>query len=146
MALTPEEKVRRKEVQNARDRAHRARKKERDAVEKRLEAEHKASNATRRFDTACAARDQADEDLKAALDEIDEQIKALVLKKEEVRQQFAPRRQAALVEINEAWKAMDAERRSIELRLDEMFPDLAGDALWSAFCWGAKCKKLEGAK
>lgn len=147
MALTPEEKARRKEAQKARDRAYRARRKERDEAKERMEAELQAAEETRRFNDACAAADQLDADLNSTLADIDEQIRALVLKKETVRQQFAPRREAARAERDVAWKEMDAKRRSIDVRLNEMFPDFVGPSyIWSAPTWDARRKALEGAK
>lgn len=134
MALTDEEKAKRKAAQKARDAAWRARRKLRDAREAELRrGEYERLGMlvveAREEETARIADLYAWERAWAA------ELDALRAQHQILRQ----RQEAAIAERRQTTSTLCAQRNAEEERLrrqiETEFPDLRGDARWSATCW-----------
>lgn len=134
MALTAEEKEQRRIARNARDRAHNARRRERQILEdagkaeilERLSPEITAADAAE--NVMFSERQRALEDIDRTISALQEQKKVL---QEDYHDRLAPLRDAT----REAWQRKTEAERELQKALDDQFPDLKGAASYSAACW-----------
>jgi hypothetical protein len=134
MALTEEEKERRRLATNARNRAYHARYSQRRAAE---EVGLKEINS--RFDpdieAASAAEDSLRKERDAALTDVDKRISELEDAKKAIQADFADRYNVLRKKMAAIVNLRNEEQRLLETSLDARFPDLVGAARWSAACW-----------
>lgn len=134
MALSPEEKERRKIATNARNRAHAARGRERRAVEDagKKKIEEQFNPAIRE----CEIKENAIlSDRSRELAVIAEEIAALTAKREIISGRFFKQISEARKSADSVYTLRNAAMKELEAQLDKDFPDLTGPALYSAACW-----------
>lgn len=135
MALSAEEKERRKAERRTRDAAHRKRRKLRDAAEQAGLAEIDATGLLERMKAAHKASEMIMENRRAAFRDaarkIDEIRAELAVTEAALDVEYAAFR---AVEIS-LWAEKNAAEKALDARLDHQFPDLVGSAKWSAACW-----------
>ncbi len=137
MALTAAQKETNRLNRNARDRAWRARRKERDAleqaglaaIEERLAPEIAAANAM-----ADAAERKCNEGIAARRAEIARLEDELQAFTEQARAEW----HAAREPVQDLYSQKRAAESKLEKDLDSKFPDLVGAARWSAAMWKAQ--------
>ena len=132
--LTPEQKAQRREESLARQRAWRARCKERADALKAGEQE-----LEQRFGPTLQAILDEQNALFAEWQEQDrrhqqEQAELRARQDQEIEAMRA-RREAMREKTDPVWKKKREAHRQLNLRLAERFPDLEGNARWSSVCW-----------
>lgn len=134
MALSAEEKERRRVERSARDRAYHARWKERqiqeDAGKREIERIMRPA-----LKAASDAEEAMRQEMIDCLNGIDRQIAELKERKDASRADYLARIEPLHNARQEVWhRKMDAEN-ALRKRLDAEFPDLSGPAMWSAAAW-----------
>lgn len=134
MALSIEEKARRRAAINARNRAHHARYREyliaKESGEKEIDARLGPN-----IETASAAEDGLREERRSALDDVDRQIAELHARKLVIQNDFSDRMGKLHAVTRALVDQMNVAKRELDVDLDRWFPDLVGAAFGSAACW-----------
>lgn len=132
MSLTEQQKTERREATLARDRAHRARQKQ---IREAEEAAREELLALR------AAGEALDAKLDVLLSAVEQERKELNRQIEDIKLQIANLRDmAGLSDLQDqrdnAWAAWRKKENELLDEIRSRFPDMAGDARWSAAVWG----------
>lgn len=134
MTLTTEEKDLRRLAKNARNRAHRARCRDRARAEDIGKSEI-TSRLGPEIEAASVAEDALLAERNAALGDIDRAICELQDKKKAVQEDFASR----IIPLHDKMRALidlrNSQHRQLDIEINAKFPDLVGAARWSAACW-----------
>jgi hypothetical protein len=136
MALTEQQKTERREAILARDRAHRARQKQMN------EAEESARNSEE-LRALRAAGEALDAKLEVLLSVIEQKRTELERQIEAIKLQIANLRDAegrAVLQDqrDDAWRAWRCKEDELLSEVRLRFPDMVGDARWSAAAWGRR--------
>lgn len=142
MALTAEEKDRRRLATNARNRAYHTRHKERRAAEESGLKEID-SRLGPDIDAALAAEKSLRAERDAALNDVDRRIFELQCTKKALQADFSDRYEALRKKTHALMSISNDQKRLLDRDLDARFPDLVGAALWSAACW-KPIREMEG--
>ena len=133
MAITEEEKLRRKAAKLVRDRAHRARSKAlQDAIEAAkiapavVQARLEAEKASSLYEAAWAAVRAKEDELRAQIAALQKEIEAL--RKDESLKALSENSRKTW----DAWHAIEREHVAVA---EDAFPDMKGGARWSASLW-----------
>ena len=137
MALTVEQKEVNRKNRNERDRAWRARCKERDVLEK-----SGLAAIEEQFAPDIAAADAVADAAEKACREGIEMRRAEIIRLEEELKKFTDSARAEWHKAREPVSAIYDKKRAAEAKLnkalDSKFPDLVGAARWSAAAWDSK--------
>lgn len=137
MALTAEQKEVNRQNRNERDRAWRARCKERDILEKQglaaIEEQFSPEIAA-----ADAVADAAENKCKEGIEARREEIKRLEEELKKFTESARAEWHAAREPLNALYDKKRAREDKLRKSLDSKFPDLVGAARWSAAAWAQK--------
>lgn len=134
MALSVEEKDRRRQVRNDRNRAHSARMREFDVAERVGKRDIEAKFAPELAPAEIAVQD-AESAHATELENIDRQIAALQAKRQALVEEGRARYRTARGVVTEIWDRKREDLSVLDVELGKQFPDLAGQARWSAVAW-----------
>lgn len=135
MALSVEEKDRRKAAQKIRNQGYRDRCILRDYAEQTGLAEIEASGLPALMDAANTASEAIRERRREAVQESARKIAAIKAELAEIETQINAEYVAARSVESELWKRKNDAELALQQRLDAQFPDLVGPARWSAAAW-----------
>lgn len=142
MALTPEQKQANKEARRIRDRAHRERCDAREAAKKDGLGDIADSEIMLRLHAAQTEEKELMRDRDYELAGLDREIARLKARRETIAAEWHAKWGVVREQVRAAWNEKNAAEAALEQRLDERFPDLIGDARWSAPIWDERRKAL----
>jgi hypothetical protein len=130
MALSAEEKNRRKQLRNERDRAWHARRKERNAIQEAGELAIKA-----KYNPIFDAYFEREALCRTKIDAAESVRKVAIAAANEAYCRAVEQAKAEVGPDDRPFKEKDEDQRRLDAKLAKEFPDLVGSALWSAAAW-----------